>query len=635
MCKKTQTFCFLMVLIMALPQLSAGTTHWTMDTVSDSFHNDKFHSKPIAFDEENNYHMLIGRLLNNTEPDYFEGWYTSRNAGQDWSSPSIILEEETPLREQRIVVTTNGEIVVATANPETDEIQVFVNDEDAWVQENIPFPHENEPDSDPLVVSSRYKYDIAADQSGALHLVWAANVLVNEDPMDYDGKLMYGSNATGEWEVHIFESLVPLYSQDVKMDLAPDGSAHIIYFNDETNQVHYLNNQDSNSEQDWVDIQLDTGHASDLLGDIIYQNDKAHVFVEYQDFGFFSDREILYFQIQDNETDEPVKVHTMPSALYHSAAVNSEGEIMVLYTEHFEHNNYGAFYIAAYEDEGFVSEQLLDEDIDLENAYIACDKEDDFVILLCMGEHASDIMMLEQGEELFEVEFIVADSEGSPLNDAVITLNGQQAEAGDYLFSDLEEGIYEFLVEKEGFYPYMGEVTIVDSDETVEVTLQEIDLFEVVFAIEDPEGSTIEDATIIFDGQQEEPGVYVFSDLEEGSYEYRIEKEGFFPYEGTVTVSDSDEAVEVTLQFDNTGFSQTERLSLNMYPNPASGTFTVSCPEVIEKIEIFDITGKKVKSLIFDKHIVTLETGEWKVGLYLIRVHGSENVFSGKMVVDR
>ena len=97
-------------------------------------------------------------------------------------------------------------------------------------------------------------------------------------------------------------------------------------------------------------------------------------------------------------------------------------------------------------------------------------------------------------------------------------------------------GTYEYSVEKEGYYPEEGTVEVVDEDVTVVVELELI-TFMVSFEV------TPEDATVTFDGAPYTEPVEVVP----GTYDYRVEKLGYVPEEGTIEVVDEDVTKMVAL----------------------------------------------------------------------------------------
>jgi len=74
----------------------------------------------------------------------------------------------------------------------------------------------------------------------------------------------------------------------------------------------------------------------------------------------------------------------------------------------------------------------------------------------------------------YNVNFVVEDENGNPLNDATITLGETTNAAGDYLFEEVEAGTYNYTVELDGFLTATGEATVAEEDVTVTVMLEEI-----------------------------------------------------------------------------------------------------------------------------------------------------------------
>lgn len=71
--------------------------------------------------------------------------------------------------------------------------------------------------------------------------------------------------------------------------------------------------------------------------------------------------------------------------------------------------------------------------------------------------------------------------------------------------------------------------------------------FIVTFVINDQDGEAIDDAIIIFDGFENPPGVYVFQDIEPGTYQYDVVRPGYNDVTGEVII-DGDITVEVEME---------------------------------------------------------------------------------------
>jgi hypothetical protein len=72
--------------------------------------------------------------------------------------------------------------------------------------------------------------------------------------------------------------------------------------------------------------------------------------------------------------------------------------------------------------------------------------------------------------------------------------------------------------------------------------------YTVTFAVADTAGTAITDAVVTFDEVAYPSGSYAFTDLANGSYTYSVAKSGYVTATNSVTVSDADVTVNVTLQ---------------------------------------------------------------------------------------
>jgi hypothetical protein len=71
----------------------------------------------------------------------------------------------------------------------------------------------------------------------------------------------------------------------------------------------------------------------------------------------------------------------------------------------------------------------------------------------------------------YTVTFTVVDESSAPITDAIITFNGVAAAAGEYVFTNVEAGAYEFSVAREGFVTIEDVATVVNEDITIPITL--------------------------------------------------------------------------------------------------------------------------------------------------------------------
>ncbi|MBX7093568.1 MAG: T9SS type A sorting domain-containing protein [Flavobacteriales bacterium] len=83
------------------------------------------------------------------------------------------------------------------------------------------------------------------------------------------------------------------------------------------------------------------------------------------------------------------------------------------------------------------------------------------------------------------------------------------------------------------------------------------------------------------------------------------------------------------------GFAGVEEGSLsnlNIYPNPASDFFVVQDVEMNSSVEIYDLSGRMIKSTIISKENQQISVSELKSGSYIVLVSSNKGSYSTKLV---
>ncbi|GEM_PF-2915764 len=220
-----------------------------------------------------------------------------------------------------------------------------------------------------------------------------------------------------------------------------------------------------------------------------------------------------------------------------------------------------------------------------------------------------------------------------PVNDAVVTLDGVENPPGDYEFEDIIIGTYDYKVEIEEVDPVEDQVTV-ENDTTVTVELYSLTKFNVVFDVVDQDGNEITGAVITFDGDQKDPGDYVIENVEEGDYEYKVQKEGYFAVEDEIYVDD-DITLEVEMEADDTYVDMITDAELSVYPNPANQKFNIESNEIIKQIKLINTNGlvminKPVNSSNYQVNISNLS-----VGIYFLQIQFADNVITKRVQIVR
>jgi hypothetical protein len=85
-----------------------------------------------------------------------------------------------------------------------------------------------------------------------------------------------------------------------------------------------------------------------------------------------------------------------------------------------------------------------------------------------------------------------------------------------------------------------------------------------------------------------------------------------------------------------TGLNQIASSGLSAYPNPANEQVTISGNEIIEKVTLYEITGKPVETWIPEaKYRITIDVRRFKQGLYLLVIQSGGKVRNVKLCLQR
>ncbi len=249
-------------------------------------------------------------------------------------------------------------------------------------------------------------------------------------------------------------------------------------------------------------------------------------------------------------------------------------------------------------------------------------------------ENLVDVQMT----RVFEAEFMVTDIYGDEVPDAVITFEDETLEPGQYLVDDLEDGIYNFSVELEGYLTYEGELEIIDSDVEVEVVMTPI--FNLTFIIHDQWGYEVHDAVITINGETHAEGEYEVGDIVPGTHSFTVSADYYHDYTGEVEVTDQDKEVEVILNADGTSVDELTAEQVNIYPNPASNLVNLEFYNESNQnaiISLINYTGQVVKAVdagaAQGQISLELNLSGLNPGVYFLRIDNGQ-VSTHKLVVQ-
>ena len=156
--------------------------------------------------------------------------------------------------------------------------------------------------------------------------------------------------------------------------------------------------------------------------------------------------------------------------------------------------------------------------------------------------------------------------------------------------------------------------------------------YTVEFEIFNRDGDFIPDAVIIFNEQEYDPGVYIFTDLLPGEYFYYITRDGYFPVSGSLNL-EFDTVWTIFMDEDDTADETLDPPSLQVFPNPAGSYFNVHAPDNILGLQVIDLSGRVLQQYSPGTSSVKVQTDLLETGVYLLRLIFDRRVVYHKIQV--
>ena len=152
---------------------------------------------------------------------------------------------------------------------------------------------------------------------------------------------------------------------------------------------------------------------------------------------------------------------------------------------------------------------------------------------------------------LYNVIMSVRDPEQQPIENATVTIgnNTYQTQSNGQVSLQLKNGTYPFTVTATGMDDYSDDLTVASADIPLFSISMEYKKYNITFAVTTDEGVAVGNANIHINDNdyQTSQGGLVTIPLSNGTYSYTVTKAGYVPTESSVTVSNADKNVAVTV----------------------------------------------------------------------------------------
>ncbi|MEE4178188.1 MAG: choice-of-anchor J domain-containing protein [Bacteroides sp.] len=228
---------------------------------------------------------------------------------------------------------------------------------------------------------------------------------------------------------------------------------------------------------------------------------------------------------------------------------------------------------------------------------------------------------------VYEVSFEVQDLNASPISGAVVTVEGQTGDPGDYVF-EFAQGGYSYVVSYEDSH-VSGNFTVIDANLLVPVVLPIAgETYTVTFVVNDEQGDDITDAVITLAGDENDPGDYVFENVAPGTYAWVADHPDFLYMEDEVTVVDQDVIVNVSMI--TTSVHNPSIAGMKVFPNPAGDRLYVTFYGPVNGLRIVNLIGRVLVEQAVESNEPRIEVplDGLRPGTYVLQIISERKVLS-------
>ena len=237
------------------------------------------------------------------------------------------------------------------------------------------------------------------------------------------------------------------------------------------------------------------------------------------------------------------------------------------------------------------------------------------------------------------VTLTVKDAEGQPLQGVQVTIDGRTAETdaeGRAAIGGLDEGRYSYIATKAGYVEARGDVDLTGGEVNVAVELRKV-AGTLVFVVKDAAGVPVPGATVRVDGRTAETdaeGKAAIGGLELKGYAYAVAKDGYKAVSGKVELAGREKVEGVVLVQERTTAVESALLGeARLQANPFGEVLVLQGVASAERVEVYSVLGVRLHTeQLMRGESVSLNTEDWAIGVYVVRLIARDGVKSFKAV---
>jgi len=127
----------------------------------------------------------------------------------------------------------------------------------------------------------------------------------------------------------------------------------------------------------------------------------------------------------------------------------------------------------------------------------------------------------------------------------------------------------------------------------------------------------------------------IVANIDADVLEYITEEpgQGIHRYYVTAVYDDGESVPSNVIEFVLVGLTDEEFVDIEVYPNPTFDLLNINSSIDIEQIEVYDFTGKLIKSLSTENKSVQIDVKDIKSGFYLIKIKTSTRILYQRIII--